>query len=74
MLHISSISEQTRGRGNWKFNKSLTDDKDFVEKLMYVSDIKTTFHEHQDPKINLKFLKYKIKKFSNRYTLEQENS
>ena len=73
MLHISSISEQTRDRGYWKFNNSLTEDKDFVEKLRtYINDIKSTFNEHQDSRINWEFLKYKIQRFSNRYNLEQE--
>ena len=72
MLHISSISEQTRGRGCWKFNDSLTEDKDFVEKLRtYINDVKSTFNEHQDSRINWEFLKYKIQRSSNSYTLEQ---
>ena len=72
MLHISSISEQTRGRGYWKFNNSLTEDKVLVEKLRtYINDVKSTFNEHQDSRINKEFHKYKIQRFSNRYTLEQ---
>ena len=72
MLHISSISEQTQGRGYWKFNNSLTEDKVFVEKLRtYISDVKSTFNKHQDSRIKWEFLKYKIQRFSNRYTLEQ---
>ena len=72
VLHISSVSEQTRGRRYWKFNNSLTEDKDFVEKLRtYINDVKSTFNEHQDSRISWEFLKYKIQRFSNRYTLEQ---
>ena len=72
MLRISSVSGQTRGRGYWKFSNSLTEDEDFVEKLrMYINDVKSTFHDHQDPRTNWEFLKYKIQKFSNRHTLEQ---
>ena len=72
VLHISSISDKTRGRGYWKFNNSLTEDKDFVEKLRtYINDVKSTFNEHQHSRINWEFLKYKIQRFSNRYTLER---
>ena len=38
---------------------------------MYINDVKSTFHEHQDPTTNLEFLKYKIQRFSNRFTLKQ---
>ena len=72
VLQISPISEQTRGRGYWKFNNSLTEDEVFVEKLRtYINDVKSTFNEHRDSRINWEFLKYKIQRFSNRYTLEQ---
>ena len=69
VLHISSIA---RGRGYWKFNNSPTEDKVFVEKLgTFINDVKSTFNGHQDSRINWEFLKYKIQRFSNRYTLEQ---
>ena len=72
VLHISSMSELTRGKGYWKFNNCPTADKDFVEKLRtYINDVKSTFNGHQDSRINWEFLKYKIRRFSNRYTLEQ---
>ena len=59
-------------QGYWKFNNSLTEDKDFVEKLrMYINDVQSTFHKHQDPRTNWEFLKYKIQRFLIRYTLEQ---
>ena len=68
-MHISFISEQTRGRGYWKFNNSLTEDKNFVEKLrMYINDVNSTFKEHQDPRINWEFLKHKIERFSKVYS------
>ena len=61
---ISSISEQTRGRGYWKFNSSLTEDKDCIEKLRtYIDDVKSTFHELQDPRTNWEFLEQWIEEF-----------
>ena len=36
----------------------------------YINDVKSTVCEHQDPRANWEFLKYKIQRFSNRYTLE----
>ena len=69
---FSSISEQTRGRRYWKFKNSPTEDKVFVEKLRtYINDVKFTFNKHRDSRINWEFLKYKIRRFPNRYTLEQ---
>ena len=38
---------------------------------MYNNDVKSTFNEHQDSRINWEFLKYKIQRFSNKYTFEQ---
>ena len=69
IIRSSSISdEQLRGRGHWKFNNLLTQDKVFVEALkennnewVSVSD------KQQDPRVNWEFLKHKIFCFSKQY-------
>ena len=70
LLHVSSMKEdQSRGRGYWKFNNSLTEDDHFVESLKsYIKNLKPSF---DDPRVNWEFLKYKIFRFSKRCANEQ---
>ena len=61
--------DQSRGRGYWKFNNSLTEDDHFVESLKsYVKNFKSSF---DDPRVNWEFLKHKIFRFSKGYANEQ---
>ena len=61
--------EQSRGRGYWKFNNSLTDDDQFDESLkLYIKNFKPSFDDHR---VNWEFLKYKIFRFSKGYANEQ---
>ena len=70
LLHVSSMKEdQSRGRGYWKFNNSVTEDDHFVESLKsYIKNFKPSF---DDPRLNWEFLKYKIFRFSKGYANEQ---
>ena len=70
LLHVSSMKEdQSRGRGYWKFNNSLTEDDHFVGSLKsYIKNFKPSF---DDPRVNWEFLKYKIFRFSKGYANEQ---
>ena len=70
LLHVSSMKEdQSRGRGYWKFNNSLTEDDHFVESLKsYIKNLKLSF---DDPRLNWEFLKDKSFRFSKGYANEQ---
>ena len=70
LLHVSSMKEeQSRGKGYWKFNNSLTEDDHVVESLKsYIKNFEPSF-DH--PRVNWKFLKYKVFRFSKGYATEQ---
>ena len=72
-LCLSSLGEGTgRGRGYWKFNNSLIEDKVFVESLkQHIGQLKSLFYDEQDPRINWDYLKYKIFRFSKQYANER---
>ena len=73
IIRISSISdEQPRGRGYWKFNNLLTQDKVFVKTLKEnINEWVSVSDEQQDPRVNWEFLKHKIFRFSEQYANEQ---
>ena len=70
LLHVSSMKEdQSRGRGYWKFNNSLTEDDHFVESLKsYIKNFKPSF---DGPRVYWEFLKYKIFRILKGYANEQ---
>ena len=72
-LFVSSISdEQPRGRGYWKFNNLLTQDKVFVKTLKQnINEWVSALDEQQDPRVNWELLKHKIFRFSKQYANEQ---
>ena len=69
LLGITSIQEgQHRGREYWKFNNSLTNDPVFVNSLKEeINNVGSCFDKEQDPRVNWKYLKYKICRFSKDY-------
>ena len=73
IIHISSISdEQPRGRGYWKFNNLLTQDKVFVETLKQnINERVSVSDKQQDPRVNWEFLKHKSFRSSKQYANEQ---
>ena len=55
-----------------KFNNSLTEDPLFVESLPdEIKTVSSNFKGEQDPRVNWKFFKYKIFRFSKRYANEK---
>ena len=64
-LKMLSISTDTRGRGYWKFNNSLLEDKQFVSEMKNkINEVVTTFGDFDDPRINREYLKFKMREFS----------
>ena len=65
LLVSSLVDSESRDRGYWKFNNSLTNDNKFVETLKNnICEWKFTFDSQQDPRVKWEFLKYKIFRFS----------
>ena len=61
-----------RGPGYRKFYNSLTEDTNYVSKMKYlIEDIGSSFSENDDPRINWKLLKYKIRQFTQTYSKEK---
>ena len=62
---MQSISTDTRGRGHWKFNNSLLEDKQFVSDMKNkINEVVTTFGDFDDPIINREYLKFMMREFS----------
>ena len=60
-LNISLNKHANRGRGYWKFNNSLLEDKSFVEKIKsHIQDVIQETFDLPDPRVKWEFLKYKI--------------
>ena len=62
MLHINGIENMTYGPSFWKFNASLLEDEEYVNKI-YEKSWKwiEENREIQDPRVLWDFLKYKIR-------------
>ena len=59
-LNISLNKYVNRGRGYWKFNNSLLEDKRFVEKIKsHIQDVIQETFDLPDPRVKWEFLKYK---------------
>ena len=64
-LKMQSISADTRGRGYWKVNKSLLEDKQFVSDMKKkINEVVSTFGDFDDPRINWEYLEFKMREFS----------
>ena len=62
-LHSQSI--KTRGRGYWKFNRSLLENIQFISDLKSkINDIISNFNEFDDARVNWEYLKFKMREFS----------
>ena len=50
-LKMQSISTDTRGRGYWKFNNSLLQNKQFVSDMKNkINEVVSTFRDFDDPR------------------------
>ena len=69
ILRVSSLADsESRGRGYWEFNNSLTNDNKFVETLKNnICEWIAKFDSQQDPRVKWEFLKYKVFRFSKNY-------
>ena len=71
-LNISLNKHANRGRGYWKFNNSLLEDKSFVEKIKsHIQDVIQETFDLPDPRVKWEFLKYKIRFFVRIYAKEK---
>ena len=78
LLSFQKDIVHTRGKGLWKFNSSLTENKVYIEKMkQHISDtLKTIEHKNQfDDQMKWEYLKFEIRRFtrsfSKRYAKEQ---
>ena len=64
-LILDSQSIETRGRGYWKFNRSLLENSQFVCDLKSkINEIVSNFNEFDDARVNWEYLKFKMREFS----------
>ena len=64
----SSVDESIKGPGHWKFNNSLVNEVNFINKMQdLINKVSSNFNEFDDPWINFEFLKYKIRNFAREY-------
>ena len=71
-LKIFLSKHANRGRGYWKFNNSVLEDRIFVEKIIsHVQDVIQETSDLSDPRVKWEFLKYKIRFFVRIYAKEK---
>ena len=72
IMKIGSIRQEAKGQSYWKFNTSLVYDKSFVE-LMKSEIVKyyTELSEFNDPRIRWDYLKYRMRQFAWRYSIDK---
>lgn len=70
-LKIQANSTGMRGRGYWKFNNSLLENRQFVSEMKNtINEVVSTFGEFDDPRINWEYLKFKMREFSRDRAIE----
>ena len=62
--------DDDRTRDNWKFNSSLLESNQFFYMKNKINEIHSIFKDFDDPKVNLEYLKFKMRQFS-RFTARQ---
>ena len=66
------MDERIKGPGHWKFNNSLVNDVNFINKMQdLINKVSLNFNEFDDPMINFEFLKYKIRNFAREYSINK---
>ena len=66
------MDESIKGPGHWKFNNSLVNDVNFINKMQdLINKVSSNFNEFDDPRINFEFLKYKIRTFAREYSINK---
>ena len=72
IMKIGSIRQEAKGQPYWKFNTSLVYDKSFVE-MMKSEIVKYDMElsEFNDPRIRWDYLKYRMRRFARRYSIDK---
>ena len=72
IMKIGSIRQEAKGKSYWKFTTSLVYDKSFVE-LMKSEIVKydMKLSEFNDPRIRWDYLKYRMRQFAPRYSIDK---
>ena len=72
IMKIGSIRQEAKGQSYWKFNTSLVHDKSFVE-MMKSEIVKYDMElsEFNDPRIRWDYLKYRMRQFARRYSIDK---
>ena len=70
-IKLCSSQEGSRGQGYWKFNSSLTEDKNFVESLKTeISNFRRDADQFDDVATRWEFMKYKCREYSRNYSIQ----
>ena len=71
-LNFCNIQNEARGRGYWKFNNSLIQDKEFVEAIKNaIPNFIESASSFDDPIMKWKFVKYKCRDLSRKISIEK---
>ena len=72
LMKIHPVRDGTQGRGYWKLNNSLVEDKYFVNLLKNeISRFSREIPDPSDPIVKWEYIKYKCREFSRQYSIEK---
>ena len=72
LMKISSIRQEAKGQSCWKFNTSLVYDRSFVKLIKTeIVNYNMELSEFNDPRIRWDHLKYRMRQFSGRYSIDK---
>ena len=70
-LNFCNVQNEARGRGYWKFNNSLIQDKEFVEAMKNaIPNFLKIASSFDDPIMKWEFVKYKCRDLSRQMSIE----
>ena len=70
-IELCSLQEGSRGQEYWKFNSSVTEDKNFVESLKTeISNFRRDADQFDDVATRWEFMKYKCREYSRNYSIQ----
>ena len=71
-LNFCTVQNEARGRGYWKFNNSLIQDKEFVEAMKNaIPNFLESTSSFDDPMMKWKFVKYKCRDLSRKISIKK---
>ena len=72
ILNFCNVQNEARGRGYWKFNNSLIQDKEFVEAMKNaIPNFLKSASSYDDPIMKWEFVKYKCRDLSRKISIEK---